>query len=202
MIKTIIFDNNGVLTYGDAERTIPNFAKYFGVDETLLKKLFNELVVPADLGEITTDEFFTRLAKGLKKSYDPKELWKIYIDGFQLKEGMQELVCVLKKNYEIAILTNFVDSFDLINRKLWHYEELFSNDKIFISSKLHMGKPNEDIFLYVLKQLGRNPEEVLFVDDRKSNVDAAKKLGMKGIVFTDLDNFKQELENVLEYSYV
>ena len=44
---------------------------------------------------------------------------------------------------------------------------------------------------------GLNPDECVFIDDRKVNVDAAKALGMHGIVFTSYEEAKKELDGIL-----
>ena len=39
-----------------------------------------------------------------------------------------------------------------------------------------------------------NPKECLFLDDKTENIEAAKKFGMEGIVFKDLQEVKEKLE--------
>jgi FMN phosphatase YigB (HAD superfamily) len=50
----------------------------------------------------------------------------------------------------------------------------------------------------VLDVLGLSPEEVVFVDDSALNVSGASQLGIKGIVFKDLDTLQAELRKYLE----
>ena len=40
-----------------------------------------------------------------------------------------------------------------------------------------MAKPNDDIFLEVLRQIGAKAEECLFIDDSTANLEAAAALG-------------------------
>ncbi|MGB0050633.1 MAG: HAD-IA family hydrolase, partial [Terracidiphilus sp.] len=54
-------------------------------------------------------------------------------------------------------------------------------------------KPDPAIYRHVLEKLGTRPEETLFIDDRKANVDAAVAIGMKGIVFTDVERLRADL---------
>ena len=44
-----------------------------------------------------------------------------------------------------------------------------------------------------LKQLGTQPEETLFIDDKPVNVEAARDLGMKGMLFTNVDQLRADL---------
>ena len=45
-------------------------------------------------------------------------------------------------------------------------------------------KPDPEIYLRLCKRYSLKPEECVFIDDTQKNVDAAQKLGMKGIHFT------------------
>jgi len=61
------------------------------------------------------------------------------------------------------------------------------------SYQLRMAKPDEAIYRYTLKQLGTRPEDTLFIDDKQVNIDAAKAVGMKGMLFTDVDRLRADL---------
>src|SRR5699024_9899081 len=56
------------------------------------------------------------------------------------------------------------------------YELVF--DRCFYSCDLGCAKPDPEYFRSILRQSGVLEEEVLFVDDRQANVDAAKTLGI------------------------
>jgi len=52
-------------------------------------------------------------------------------------------------------------------------------DHHFASHLIGRIKPDEDAFRYVIETLGRSATEILFLDDNKLNVEAAKRAGMK-----------------------
>ena len=56
-----------------------------------------------------------------------------------------------------------------------------------------MKKPNPKFFEKLLEDREINFNECLFVDDRKDLIDAAKKLGMKVIMYKNLGDFKRKL---------
>ena len=198
MIKTLIFDNNGVLTTCDDNKTIPEFAKHFQIDEDTLREKFHRMVVPADLGNITTQQFFDNLSAELGKSYKKSDVWKIFLECYIPIPEMRKLLIDQKKEYKIALLTNFIDSFDELNREVWHYEEVFEPENMFVSSKLHLAKPDPEFYQYALGKLNIKPEEVIFIDDREINLIPARKLGMKTILFYTPEQCKNELQLLLE----
>ena len=66
-------------------------------------------------------------------------------------------------------------------------------DAIAISSEIHITKPDPSMFQFVLDRLGAKPEEALLIDDDAQNVTEAKRLGIKGFVFSS----HKQLENDL-----
>jgi epoxide hydrolase-like predicted phosphatase len=202
MIKTLIFDNNGVLTDSDREVTVGRFADYFGVEKEEIEGFFEECAKPLDDGSITSHEFYELIAKKVNKTFKKEVMRKLHIESYQPKPGMKELVKKYKQDFEVVILTNFGDAFDEANEKVWKHHEVFDKDKIFVSCKMKMRKPNSDIYLKVLEELGRKPEETVFIDDRKGNVEAAEKLGINGIVFENAEQLDVDLEKLLEVEKV
>ncbi len=69
-------------------------------------------------------------------------------------------------------------------------------DYSIYSCKIGMVKPNLDIFQFALEMIGEKAENVVFIDDKAENVNAAKKLGINGIVFKDHDSLKKDLKEL------
>ena len=188
MIKTIIFDNNGVLTSSDSE---DNSARLLGVEKSVFKPIWEETAKSLDDGRITTKEFHKEILDhfGIKK--DLNELREVHLGSFSLKEEIMEFAESLMDHYELALFTNFGDAFDECNEK-WRMEKIFG-DNLFVSCKMRMRKPNDDIYIKVLEDLRRKPEETIFIDDNKENIKAANNLGINDILFTDLEKLKKDL---------
>ena len=66
--------------------------------------------------------------------------------------------------------------------------------QLFFSNRLHLVKPDLNIYNFCLQQLKVLPPEALFVDDKEENVEAAQKLGMKAILFSDYDSLVEDLK--------
>ena len=56
-----------------------------------------------------------------------------------------------------------------------------------------MAKPDPAIYRHTLKELGTQPEETLFIDDKRVNIDAAHALGMKAVEFTTIERLRDDL---------
>ena len=76
----------------------------------------------------------------------------------------------------------------LCNTNVVHWPRLMEEmglgdvfDYHFASHLIGRIKPDEDAFQYVIETLGRSATEILFLDDNKLNVEAAKRTGMKAV---------------------
>ena len=58
-------------------------------------------------------------------------------------------------------------------------------------------KPDAMPFEVTLERLGVQPGEAVFIDDTMENVEAARKLGLHGILFTTAEVLEDELNLLL-----
>ncbi len=61
------------------------------------------------------------------------------------------------------------------------------------SCEVRIAKPAPEIFRHCLRGLGVEPSNVLFLDDRPENIQAAETLGIHGIVYTTVERAAKEL---------
>jgi len=113
---------------------------------------------------------------------DPFRLFALLGRGEGAREPMVERTRrLLARGYRTALVTNNAHEFREGWRKLVPADELF--EVIVDSSEVGMRKPDPRIFELALARLGDiEPERALFLDDFPSNVAAAEKLGMRGVL--------------------
>ncbi|MDF5757744.1 HAD family phosphatase [Spongiactinospora sp. TRM90649] len=66
----------------------------------------------------------------------------------------------------------------------------------FFSADLRRAKPDPRVYQEVCERLGAEPGEVVFIDDRAENVEAARELGIEGVLFTDAERLRADLATV------
>ncbi len=55
-------------------------------------------------------------------------------------------------------------------------------------------KPEKEMYEIILKRLDVKPEEAIFIDDRKENTEKARKMGIKNVLFSDINQMIYELK--------
>ena len=185
MIKNVIFDYGNVLVdWNPAYLFLP----VFGCDEEKCR-FFTD--------NVCNREWFTRMDRGEDMDVCVAELqacYPQYADAVAMFRdrwfemcngeipGMLEIIQNLKsKGVGVYGLTNWpAETFTEARRR---FRTLASIDNYVVSSAVKLAKPEPEIFQLLLSKYNLKADECVFIDDRKDNVDAAKALGMSGIVY-------------------
>ena len=104
---------------------------------------------------------------------------------------MLRLVRKVGKKYKIGILSDNYKQLQEFIQKEYRLDKIF--DAMVFSNLEGIKKPDPRIFRLAAKRLAVNPEECLFIDDKKKNVDAARMVGMKAFLFTDFKDAEKRL---------
>ena len=195
--KNIIFDLGNVLVKLDEDATMRAFEKLgMGSFKHLREnpealQLFQAM----GIGRITNQQFFD----SFRKIVNPDATDKQIIDATNAMlvtipdAKKQKLIDLRKVGYRTFLLSNTIDIH-------WRYckDELFPMDKltvddyferIFISQKMHMKKPDDEIFQTVIKEAGIDPNETLFIDDLEVNCKAAERSGIHAFQNKEFDDW-------------
>ena len=99
------------------------------------------------------------------------------------------------RGYKVYYLSNYSDY--VMSKSLHAMDFLTHMDGGIFSWKVRAIKPDEQIYRCLFEEYHLNPEECVFIDDSPRNIDAARELGMKGIVFENYEQAHAELEVLL-----
>lgn len=126
------------------------------------------------------------------------ELMTAFIEkeGIQAKPGIRELLAYLKEQgIKTAIATsspldrteNYLSSVGLAN----------AFDKLISGYMVKNGKPEPDIYLLAVKELGLEPQECLALEDSPSGLLSASRAGCLLVMIPDQDEPTEETEQLL-----
>ncbi|MCX5380135.1 HAD family phosphatase [Streptomyces sp. NBC_00091] len=142
---------------------------------------------PYDSGELTGPGYWRLVGEALGTRFGEREtaaLVEADIASWSAVDG--EMVALIGElaasGRRIALLSNIPEELAV------HYERhqpWLSHFRVRgLSCRIGLAKPAPGAYEWCLRALGAAPGEVLFVDDRQENVDAARALGIRGHLFT------------------
>lgn len=185
MIKNVILDMGNVLLSYDPNVILDKVCETEEEKQLIRTHLFeSEIWLMGDRGEITNGQRYDLAKEHLPKGLHPK-----------LKECVKNWdICMLpiagakefchrcrEAGYHMYVLSNACNHFYDYFPK---YYEMDFFDGVMVSSDVHLIKPDTRIYELLCRTYDLKPQECIFIDDRPENVEAAERVGMKGIVFT------------------
>ena len=120
---------------------------------------------------------------------DPFSVWN---------EVLLDFLCELSEKSEMYMFTNSVSAStdEVVLEKL---QPLFI--KIFSANKMSLSKEDASSYTLLVKKIGKQPSEILFIDDSVSNVEAAKSAGLNAVVYTSFEKLHNELHELNKLFY-
>lgn len=108
--------------------------------------------------------------------------------------GVHAIVADLdRRGVPLFAITNFsADFWAPFHRRERHFFSRFRD--IVVSGEEKLLKPDPALYLLALRRFGIGPDEALFIDDRRINVEGAHAVGMKGHLFTTAADLRDRLE--------
>lgn len=196
-IKNIIFDVGNVLFEYDPSFIIDSLFpktenKAFFLDELFNSDIWQQL----DRGDLTENKAIHQLTNQFKCSetteYEMRTLINQFPDYLIPIEENISLFKTLTSQYKLFILSNFQTI--PFKRLLEKHPFLKLSNGTVISNDIMMKKPELGIYDYLITTYRLIPNECIFVDDLKENIDAAKKILINGIQFTTPSKLKKDLQ--------
>lgn len=200
MIKVIIFDLGSVLVTENWLAIYEKIANEFGIDVKKIKEIIKPLFSKLGTGEISEQIFWeevgvqTRIK--LSKEFAENFWFEAYKEWAKDIKGSWDILIELhRKGIRLAILANIIKTSLLASKKMGRLQKLrhIGVETFIASCEEGFKKPSLEIYEIVLKRLNLPPEACLFVDDKRVNVEAAEKLGIRGIVFQTPEQLRGEL---------
>jgi putative hydrolase of the HAD superfamily len=192
MIKLILFDLGGVLFTDGTSKFIKSVSTRYNIP---LEKVFE--IVNGELGlkyreaQITRDEFWNQLVSKLSLTENIIDLENEWISYYELFEKTKEIIIKLKEKYKVYYLSNNVkERAERLNEK-FDYLKLF--DGGVYSHEVKAIKPDPKIYGFALNKAGFSANETVFIDDKESSLEPAKKMGIETILFENSDKLEADL---------
>lgn len=180
MPKAVIFDLDGVIRDWDDQR-MADVESAFGLDPgTILTVGFQgALGHAATTGAMTYREWMDAIRARIIDAHGHAVTGAL--DEWEANVGMvdTEMLAVLRavrRHCTAPVLSNGTTRLRRDLHALDLYDEF---DVIFNTAELGVAKPDPAVFELVLRQLGIDAEQALFIDDLEINVEGARAVGLR-----------------------
>ncbi len=173
-MKNVVFDLGRVVFAQDPKKSNDEFKQFFSyVQQTPMPQFW----VDYDLGVSTLDDVVRELSayRGVEEDYT-RELILLAISRQETIVPTATLIRDLKRaGYRLFVLSNMSRDFiDFLRR-----QEVYANfEGDVVSCEVGVVKPMPQIYDILLEKFSLEPEETIFIDDRRENVEAAAAKGI------------------------
>lgn len=197
MINTIIFDIGRVLISFDWEAHLKSLGA--SPEEVLAvgKAMFDHKDwAELDRGVLTEEEVLARFISHAPQHGElmKKALGTIYRTITPFDYAKPWISRLKEQGYRILYLSNYGEIAREQSRKALDFTELM--DGGIFSFEVKMIKPNPWIYGELIKRYSIVPQEAVFLDDSAPNIEAAKTMGLHGILFTSYQEAVMELKKL------
>jgi putative hydrolase of the HAD superfamily len=196
-LKAVIFDYGEVLCHRPTLAQASQLAGFFNLSVDRLPTLWERNRGPYDRGDLTSDVYWSMLAKDAGTEISPQQLAEICeLDTAmwsKINSAMVEWARQLgSSGLKIGLLSNMHP--DMVTHCHQHLSWLKDFDYVTFSAEVRMIKPDPAIYEHTLRGLGVKASESLFLDDREVNIEAARKLGINALRFRSTAQLRNDLE--------
>ncbi|MCS6827114.1 MAG: HAD family phosphatase [Caldilinea sp.] len=193
-MNSILFDLGNVLVRYDHGRTLSALAALYGVDAEEIFYLYQEIAPAFGIGQIAPEEVVRRFNERFGAKCKLEQFADAFCCGLGRDDAALAYAVSLRQEGELAI--GAISNTNAIH-VAWlddHAPELKEFDLVMMSNEVGMCKPAPEIFELAMELLNVPAQRILYIDDLEENVEAARKLGMAGVVHSDWAKTRQQIE--------
>ena len=196
--RVIVFDYGEVISVSQSDADRAALVALSGLPSEQFWQLYNRYRDDLDQGVTLPREYWSLIARDAGVEWGPAQLQQLWAADIRswisVEPGTVELLAALHAGgTRVALLSNagfdFSDPF-----RHSPMAEFF--EAMFVSAELGLIKPDPEIYRVTARELGISLEHMVFIDNKKINVDAAVALGVTGHVFTTVAELRVFLESL------
>ena len=196
-IKTIVFDAGGVLIELDAVNQMKAWTNGLFASEQDFWKAWtlSPNVFAFETGKLATGEFCAAVVEEFQLPVSPHEFLDFFRRWSKRKyPGVDDTLTELGNHYRLACLSNTNDVHWENVEERFAIEKYF--DKLYLSHKIGLHKPRDEVYQFMIADLGNPPEEIIFLDDSQINIDGARRAGIHAFRVEGITGARSKLEEL------
>jgi putative hydrolase of the HAD superfamily len=195
-LRAVVFDYGIVLTGPPDPEAWANLLRISGLQQERFEPLYWADRRSYDEGHLSGVGFWQRflLSAGMPANWAKAEelnRWDARLWTVENSAMLAWQLQLKERGLRTAILSNIGDSvLESVERE---FDWIHRFDVLVWSFQFGAAKPDPAIYRHTLDELGTRPEETLFIDDKRENVEAARALGMQAIQYSTVEGLRADL---------
>jgi putative hydrolase of the HAD superfamily len=195
-LRAVVFDFGMVLSGPPNPEPYADMLRITGLPPEKFEHYYWADRLAYDRGDMTGPVFWQKLVRDAALDLSPEQIDELHrLDVMHWTTQNPAMLTWQKQLQEHGLITGILSNMgDSVLASLeQNFNWLPRFDVLVWSFQLRLVKPDPAIYHYLLEKLGTMPEETLFIDDRRINVEAALALGMRAIEFSTIEKLRQDL---------
>ena len=198
----MVFDYGEVLSMSPSEHDKSALLEVAGAEADVFWAAYWRSRDELDHGTIDVPAYWARVAADLGVEFGAAQVQLLWAADFRswisVEPGSIDILHALHAGgTRLALLSNagfdFGDAF-----RFAPFSQYF--EQVFVSAELGLLKPDPEIYRHVARELGIEPAEMVFVDNKLANVEGAESIGVTGHHFTGVEGLRAFLASLAESS--
>ncbi|MFG1702106.1 HAD family hydrolase [Nonomuraea sp. M3C6] len=191
----IVFDYGGVLSLPQPESDADDMARAVAADPEAFKRGYWEHRLEFDRAALTPFSYWSAVLERPVSQTEIARLVAMDVASWAYPNtGTVALLGeLIEADRDVALLSNApVCIGEGVDELPW----IAAIGRRFYSGRMGLVKPDREIYDELARELGADPSEIVFIDDRPENVEGAERAGMTGVHFTDAAALRASLSGV------
>jgi putative hydrolase of the HAD superfamily len=193
-VSLLLWDVGGVVlsdAWDHTERAAA--AAHFQLDAAELERRHEGVAAEFESGRLTLDQYLSATVFDTARSFTPEAFYRFMRECSRPNEAALACARTLRQGgqYLMVALNNESRELNEFRIATFHLRDAF---QVFLSS-CYTGrrKPDPDAYSHALQITQHAPDEALFLDDRRPNVEAALRLGLRALWVRDPGHLREDL---------
>jgi putative hydrolase of the HAD superfamily len=197
-IRAVILDYGEVLCLAPSREEFAYSARLLGMDLDSFLARYPAVRLPYDQGVLTAADYWGQVAMK-RDPIAPDTLAELRRHDVAIYSRLDSVMLawiprLQASGIRVGLLSNM--PFDMAAHARQHFRWLQGLESCILSCEHSLIKPSPEIYRLALAQLNVEPQEALFVDDRKVNTDAAEAVGLRALQFHSVDRLREDLRGL------
>lgn len=192
-VHAVLFDFGKVLSLPPDPNVWQQMIQVSGLSEQQLEDGYWKFRDDYDAGLLAGDEYWRHIVGEAASQQQLNDLKAADVALWtQMNQPMLDWVAALHRHgFRTGILSNMPDA--MAEGICAQFDWITNFDHAVWSHALKLRKPQPEIYRAAIEGLNTPAENILFLDDKPENIQAAEEAGIQGILYDDHDRFEREM---------